>query len=303
MDTTNQEDSLYPAIFGEHQIRRVWHQERWFYAVVDVIKALQEYATSREASNYWNKLSQRLREEGATELLTICQQLKMLAADGKMRSTVCADNEGMLRLVQSIPSPKAEPFKRWLAEVGNDRLEELGNPELGFQEWRRRAVNSYMAQGYSHEWAVIRIDVITSRNDLTEEWFVRGIDQKDYAILTNRLHMGIFGLSVQEHMGLKHYPVTRKGRRVVYTGELREGMTATELVLTNFGQEAARAQHIDNDSHGFDEITRDIDVAGIMASAAREALEQHTGQRIPSAINAIPQSNTLWGDQLPDITS
>jgi prophage antirepressor-like protein len=285
-------DSLYPAIFGEHQIRRVWHEDRWFYAVVDVIAALTDSTNPRQ---YWRDTKKRMDKEGDTQTQEKILPFKMMASDNKMRDTECADTETMLRIIQSIPSPKAEPFKRWLAEVGNDRIEELNNPELGYQEWRRRAIASYVAQGYSEEWAALRVETIVSRNDLTEEWAVRGIDEKDYAALTDRLHMGSFGLSIQEHMGLKEYPVTRKGRRVVHKGNLREGMTASELVVTQIGQLMARAQHIDNDSHGIVEITRDIDVAGQVANAARQELIARTGQQIPSPTNAIPTTNTLWG--------
>jgi DNA-damage-inducible protein D len=292
-----QNDGLYPTVFGEYQIRRVWQDERWFYAIIDIVGALTDSAQPRV---YWSQLKGRLKAEGLDiETFPNWKQLKLPAADGKMRTTDCGDQEAVLRVIQSIPSPQAEPFKRWLAGVGNDRLEELGDPELGYQEWRRRAINSYMAQGYTREWAEVRVDTITTRNDLTEEWSVRGIDEKEFAILTDRLHMGIFGLSVQQHMGLKDYPVTRKGRRVVYTGDLRAGMTASELVLTQIGQMLARAQHIDNDSHGLAQITRDIDVAGKAAQAARAALIAQTGQPIPSPVNAIPGSDGgLWG-QLP----
>lgn len=291
MSKGSQDDSLYPAIFGEYQIRRIWHEDHWFYAIVDVIEALTE---SPQPRVYWSQLKGRLKQEGADiETFPGWKQLKLPSTDSKMRTTDCSDAETTLRIIQSVPSPKAEPFKRWLAEVGNDRLEELSDPEFGYQEWRRRAINSYMAQGYSRDWSEARVDAIVTRNDLTQEWEVRGIDRKEFIILSDRLHMGVFGLSIEDHKGMKGYPVTRKGRRLIHTGNLRDGMTASELVLTQIGEMMARAQHIDNDSHGIVEIARDISVAASATMAARASLILQTGQPIPSSVNAIPKSNEL----------
>jgi DNA-damage-inducible protein D len=277
-----------PALFEQHEIRRIWHDGRWFFSVSDAIAAL---TGSKNPSVYWSKLKERMTGEGAREVLTNCQRLKLTGRDGKMYATDCADTMSMLRIVQSVPSPKAEPFKQWLAQVGTERIEEASDPELGYQEWRRRAIASYMARGYSREWAERRVDTITTRDQLTAEWSVRDIDQQDFAVLTDRLHMGAFGLTTQAHKALKGFPVTRDGR---YTGELRDGMTITELAFTNLSQALAVEQHQRNDSHGITAITQDIDTAGRATTAAREAVEQITGQPVVSPTNTIPGSTGLW---------
>jgi hypothetical protein len=249
--------------------------------------------------NYWYTLKKRLNDEGANETITNCKELKLPARDGKMRLTDCADTETMLRIIQSVPSPKAEPFKRWLAQVGSERLEEIEDPEKAFQEWRQRAIASYQARGYSEEWAITRVDSIVVRKELTGEWSVRGIKESEYAILTDRLHMGAFGLSIDEHMALKEFPVTHRGARVVRQGNLRDGMTVWELVVTTFAEGAARALHVQNDSHGFAAIAADVDVAGDLARKNRELIEVQIGRPVVSTINTIPGAVGLW-DLLPD---
>jgi DNA-damage-inducible protein D len=281
------------AIFERRGIRRIWHDERWYFAVVDVIEALTD---AKSTSQYWRDTKKRLAAEGDTQTQEKILPFKMRAKDGKMRDTECADTEMLLRIVQAIPSPKAEPFRRWLAQVGTERIAEADDPESAYEEWRRRAVASYVAKGYPQDWAEQRVKVITSRNDLTREWTVRGITQDEIPILTDRLHMGSFGLSIEDHKELKGYP-TKDGKHI---GNLSDGLVMTELAITNLGAVISVQQHQRNDSHGPVEIARDVDIAAKATAAAREAIEQVTGQPVVSPINAIPASNDLWS-QLPAV--
>jgi DNA-damage-inducible protein D len=259
--------------------------------VVDVVEVLTESPNPR---TYWAVLKKRLTGEGAGQTLTNCKQFKMRAKDGKMRDTDCADTEAMLRIVESIPSPKAEPFKQWLAKTGAERIEEANDPEQAFEEWRRRAIAAYMAKGYSEDWAKQRVHLITTRNKLTREWQIRGITSDEIPILTDRLHMGAFGISIDDHRLLKGYP-TKDGKPI---GSLQDGMTITEIAMENLGEALSVQQHQRNDSHGPQEIAADIDIAAAATAAAREAIEQVTGEPVVSPINAMPASNALWA-QLP----
>ncbi len=200
----------------------------------------------------------------------------------------------MLRIVQSVPSPKAEPFKQWLAQVGNERIEETGDPEQGLVAARERAIRAYMTQGYSRQWAEQRVYGIEIRLRVTHEWQERG-GEAFYALLTEMLHRGAFDISTQEHMALKDFTEGNDGRR---TGELRDGMTIRELGVIAFAEAMAAAEHEEHDSHGIHALKRDVQVAGATAHEARLAVERITGQPVVSAINAMPQANTLWG-QLP----
>jgi hypothetical protein len=170
----------------------------------------------------------------------------------------------------------------------------LDDPERSYQDWRARAIRSYVARGYSEEWARMRVDGITIRNLLTAEWTVRDISSKEMAILTDELHMGEFGVSTEEHKALKGFPIVRKGKRVVHEGELRDAMTVLETAVTQVGEIMSRALHIARDSHGMKQIRRDVGHAGQYADARRQELIAATGQEIPSTINAIPTSNDLW---------
>jgi hypothetical protein len=188
-------------LFNNKEIRAEWDGEKedWLFSVVDVVNVLTEQPTQRGASNYWAKLKQRLIAEGS-ELLTRCQQLKMIASDGKMRETDVLDTKGILRLIQSIPSPKAEPFKVWLAEVGNDRLNEIADPEKAIL----RGADYYRAKGYTEGWINQRLRTIEMRKELTDEWKERGIEnEKGYAILTNEMTRSWSGMTVAEYKQLK----------------------------------------------------------------------------------------------------
>ena len=188
--------------YFDNEIRKAWHkqEEEWYFSIVDVCAVLTEQDNPRSASTYWAVLKKRLKEEGAAELLTNCKQLKMLATDGKMRKTDCANLEQILRIVQSIPSKKAEPFKQWLAMVGKERLDEIADPEKAME----RAVATYKAKGYSDKWISQRLRSIEIRKELTDEWQNAGVNNpKEFAALTNILTMAWSGKSVQAYKELK----------------------------------------------------------------------------------------------------
>ncbi len=289
---TNQDNLTSLAIFDEHNIRQIWHEDRWFFSVIDVIRAL---TLSKSPQYYWSKLKERLQKEGGNEPLTKCHKLKLPANDGKMRETDCADAETMFRLIQSVPSPHAERFKQWLAQVGAERLEEIADPEQALEEWKERAVRSYMAHGYSEAWAKARVDSILARKRVTGEWAVRGIQPGEYPILTDRMHMGTFGLSIQEHMELKGYPVIQRSGKMTHKGDLREGMTILESAVITFAENVSAGLHVERDSHGFPEIARDVDDASTLAKKNRIELERLTGQPVVSATNMlIEKDGGLW---------
>lgn len=206
-------------LFEDKQILTAWDAEReeWYFSIVDVISVLTDQKTPRGASNYWAKLKQRLKDEGANELLTNCQQLKMTAADGKKRLTDVADTEQILRIIQSVPSPKAEPFKAWLAMVGRERIEETIDPEQAID----RALETYLKKGYSEEWVHQRLLAIRIRNELTDEWKKRGVEKgKEYAILTDEITRAWAGITTRQYKQLK-------GLR---KENLRDNMSDLELV-------------------------------------------------------------------------
>lgn len=189
-------------LFENKEIRTSWdeEQEEWYFSVVDVVGVLTDQGTQRGASNYWAKLKQRLKTEGADQLLTNCQQLKMTAADGKKRLTDVATTEQLLRIIQSIPSPKAEPFKLWLAEVGRERIEETIDPELTID----RALETYLKKGYSREWINQRLQAIQVRKELTDEWQDRGVQKGvEYAILTDEITRAWSGMTTRQYKKLK----------------------------------------------------------------------------------------------------
>lgn len=187
------------ALFKGNRIRKIIHENEWWFSVVDVVQTLTDQSDDYAARKYWNKLSQRLRAEGS-EVVTKCHRLKLLAADGKKYETDCADTEGIFRIVQSIPSPKAEPFKRWLAKVGYERIQEIDNPELATKRTRML----YKLKGYGDDWIEKRIQGIAIREELTDEWQTRGAAQEtDYEILTAEISKATFGVTPNEYKKLK----------------------------------------------------------------------------------------------------
>ncbi len=194
------------TVFQETNIRRTWHNEEWWFSVVDVCAVLTE---SLDAGAYWRKLKQRLNQE-ASQPVTFCHGLKLKAADGKQRETDCANTEGLFRIIQSIPSPKAEPFKRWLAQVGYERVKEIENPELA----SARARELYQAKGYPQAWIEKRLRSISVRGELTDEWKARGVAEgKEYSILTAEIARATFGITPGEHSQLKGLEAVALGRR------------------------------------------------------------------------------------------
>jgi DNA-damage-inducible protein D len=255
---------------AEAQIRRVLHEGRWFFSVIDVIGLLTEAPKPRM---YWADMKRRVETEGFTEVLAKCRQLKMMAADGKQRLTDAADTETMLRLIQSIPSPKAEPFKAWMARVGRERLEELENPALAVDRLRQL----YKRRGYTDEWIDKRLQGIIVRDGLTQEWRERGADEsREFAILTDILHRGTFDLPIEAHKAVK----SLKKR-----DNLRDSMTSLELALTTLSEVAATTIHQARDSQGFTELQHNAHEAGEVGGAARKDIEARAGQPAVSAEN------------------
>ena len=255
-------------------IRRAWDEgaEEWYFSIVDVVGVLTDQPDYTKARKYWNKLKQRLNEEGS-ELVTNCHQLKMRAADGKMRLTDVANTEQLFRLIQSIPSPKAEPFKLWLAEVGRERVEETIDPERAME----RAVETYAKKGYSEEWIRQRLLSIGIRNELTEEWKKRGVKQgQEYAILTDEVTRAWAGMSTKQY---KRFKGLKKEN-------LRDNMTTTELVLNMLAETSTKDISKAEKPETFEQNRSVAQRGGGIAGSARKALEKETGQRVITSDNA-----------------
>ena len=263
------------VLFQEKQIRRIWHNEEWHFSVVDVIEVLTD---SKDPSNYWTMLKKR-----ESQLSTICGKFKFIAPDGKMRPTDCANTEGVLRIVMSVPSPKAEPLKLWLAQVGTERIQETENPELGFE----RMTEIYRAKGYTDEWIKERYQSIETRKRLTDEWKNRGVKQGiEYSILTATIAKGTFGLNPSDHKKLKGLEKS--------TQELRDHMTPLELIFNSLGEETTRILSIKRDAQGFEENHDAALDGGTMAGNARGNYEKQLGEKVVSKENYL---KTLEGGQ------
>ncbi len=272
-ETTGQDSNFSLEEFDEQAsgaIRRVLHEGQWWYSVIDVVALLTGTGRPRK---YWSDLKAKLASEGYVEVSEKIGQLKMEAPDGKQRLTDAADEETLLRIIQSIPSPKAEPFKQWLAKVGRERLQEMENPELAADRMRQQ----YRALGYSDEWINARLQGIMVRDELTQEWRERGAKEgKQFAALTDILHTGTFDLSTAEHKAIKHI-----GQRQ----NLRDSMTTLELALTILSEATATELHQAHDSHGMKALKRDADEAGDVGGAARRDIEARTGRPVVSSEN------------------
>lgn len=261
-------------LFENRRIRSHWdsEQEKWYFSIVDVIAVLTDQTDYQAARNYWKVLKNRLKKEG-NETVTNCNQLKMPAIDGKMRLTDVADTEQLLRLIQSVPSPKAEPFKQWLAKVGSERLDQIQDPELGIQQ----ALQDYRRLGYSDDWINQRLKSIEIRKELTDEWQRTGIKgNKDFAILTNILTKTWSGKTVKEykeHKGLKKQ-------------NLRDNMTSTELILNMLAEASTKDISQANDPKTFNQSKTIAAQGGNVAKVAREELEKQTGKSVISSDNA-----------------
>ena len=269
-------------LFEEQRIRTAWDEEKeeWYFSVVDVVGVLTEQSNVRGASNYWAKLKQRLKEESANELLTNCQQLKMRAEDGKNRFTDVANTEQLLRIIQSIPSPKAEPFKQWLAQVGRERMEETIDPELTID----RALETYLRKGYSREWINQRLQSIQVRKELTDEWQDRGVKPgKEFAILTDEITRAWSGMTTREY---KNYKGLKKEN-------LRDDMSTTEIVLNMLAETATKEISKQVRPEGFDDNKKVAKRGGDIAGNARRELEAEIGASVITSKNAIELNQVM----------
>ncbi len=260
-------------LFQEKQVRRVWHNEQWFFSIIDVVGILSE---STDPQRYWSVLKSRLKKQEGLDVTTICSKLKMAGLDGKNYPTDCANTEGVLRLIMSVPSPNAEPFKLWMAKVGQERIEEIENPELGME--RIRVL--YKAKGYTDEWIERRMQSIETRKQLTEEWKNRGVKEgQEYAILTAEIAKATFGLTPSEHGKLKG----------LEKQNLRDHMTPLELIFTALGEEVTRSIAVAEDAKGFLENQEAAVQGGKLAGDARERVERDQRVKVVSSQNYLNQ--------------
>ena len=268
------------AIFQKKEIRRVEHNGEWWFSVVDVCGVLTD---SADAGAYWRKLKQRLKEEGS-EVVTFCHGLKLEAPDGKMRETDCANTEGIFRIIQSIPSPKAEPFKRWLAKVGYERIQEIENPELATKRTRML----YKLKGYPEDWIEKRMRGIAIREELTDEWQKRGAQEKrDYEILTAEISKATFGVTPGEYKKLKG----------LKRENLRDHMGDFELIFTMLGERSTTEIHRTEDSKGVQKLKNDAEAGGQIAGNARKELEKRLGRSVVSEDNFLDKNKEIEGNE------
>ena len=263
------------AIFKGKKIRRILYSGEWWFSIIDIIAALTE---STNARDYWYKMKVRVNSEDGLELSTICRQLKLEASDGKKYETDCANTETLFRIIQSIPSPKAESFKRWLAKVGYQRIQEIEDPELA----TKRTRELYKAKGYSDDWIEKRMRGIAIREELTEEWQDRGAaGSKDYEILTAEISKATFGVTPGEYKNLKG----------IKKENLRDHMDTLELIFTMLGEKATTEIHIAEDSKGMPKLKLDSKAGGNIAGGARKKLEKRIGKSVISKNNylSIPE--------------
>lgn len=262
------------VVFEGTKIRRTWYDEQWYFSVVDVVGVLTDSSIPRR---YWSDLKIKLEEEGF-ELYDKIVQLKLPSADGKKYETDCTNTESMFRIIQSIPSPKAEPFKRWLAKVGYERVQEIENPELA----QDRAKEYYELKGYPEDWIEKRLRGIAIRQELTDEWGERRVKEKrDYAILTNEISKATFGKSIKEHRKIKSLDPMNKNQN------LRDHMTDLELIFTMLGEKSTTEITKSRDSKGFDECLDSSKEGGNIAGNARKELEKKTGRKVVSSENYL----------------
>lgn len=273
----NNQSDLMP--FEDKKIRKIWHNDELYFSVVDIIGVLTD---SKDPRNYWKVLKNRDKE-----LVTICNQLKLPSSDGKNYKTDCANTDGVLRIVMSVPSPKAEPLKLWLAQVGKERIQETENPEL----LTERQAELYRAKGYSEEWIMRRVQTIDTRNQLTEEWKNRGVKEgQEYSILTATIAKGTFGLTPSEHAQLKNL-----GKE-----NLRDHMTGFELILTALSEEATRFIAVRDDAMGFNENHEAALLGGHIGGTARQNLERQLGESVVSKENYLNHLKENKTNELPE---
>lgn len=260
-------------MFEGSQIRSVWDNEReeWYFSIVDVVGSLTE---SNNPRDYWYRVKKRMSEEEKSELSTICRQLKLKAPDGKMRLTDVADMQGIFRIIQSVPSPKAEPFKMWLAEVGKERIDEIIDPELTID----RALEGYARKGYSREWINQRLQAIQVRKELTDTWQEHGVKAgNEYAILTNEISKAWSGMTTREYKDFKG----------LKKENLRDNMSTTELILNMLAETATKDIAEATNPQGLEENKQVAQDGGSIAGDARKSIEDRTGKPVITSKNAI----------------
>lgn len=270
------------ALFKGKKIRKTIYQNEWWFSVVDICEVLTD---STDAGAYWRKLKQRLKEE-KSEVVTFCHGLKLAAADGKKYETDCANTEGIFRIIQSIPSPKAEPFKRWLAKVGYERVQEIENPELATKRTRML----YKLKGYSDDWIEKRMRGIAIREELTDEWQKRGAkEQKDYEILTAEISKATFGMTPGEYKKFKS----------LKRENLRDHMNDLEIIFTMLGERSTTEIHRNEDSKGMKKLKEDAEIGGKIAGNAKKELEKKLGRPISTRQNYLknPENKKLLDSQ------
>jgi DNA-damage-inducible protein D len=259
------------VVFGARRIRRAWHENQWYFSVVDIVGALTDSPNPR---NYWSMMKQREKRASGVELSTLCVQLKLTSADGKTYRTDCVNTESAFRIIQSIPSPKAEPFKRWLAQVGYDRVQEIENPELAQQ----RMKELYKEKGYPEDWIEKRMRSIAVRDERTDEWQKRGVkENKEFAILTAEISKATFGLTPSEYKNLKG----------LKRENLRDHMTDLELIFTMLGEAATTEIARNRDAQGFGQNQVAARDGGTVAGGARRQLEAKSGRRVVTRQNYL----------------
>ena len=271
------------VLFQEKNIRRIEHNGEWWFSVVDVIAVLTD---SSQPQRYWADMKKRSSKE-SNQSFAFCEQLKMKAADGKNYKTESANREGLLRIVMSIPSPKAESFRLWLAQIGNQHIEEIENPELGIERIRE----IYLAKGYTEEWVNTRLKTMDIRKQLTDEWQQRGVKEgQEYAILTSEIAKATFGLTPNEHAKYKG----------LEKQNLRDHMTNLELIFTMLGEEMTRSIAIDDDAKGFQENHEAAVRGGTIAGNARKNVEKERGKPVVSPQNYLELKGDAPQEKLPE---
>ena len=245
------------VLFENNKIRRQMYNGEWYYSIIDIIEILTNSSRPRK---YWDDLKKKLETEGFSELSENIGQLKMVAKDGKLRQTDCANRETIFRLIQSIPSPNAEPFKLWFARLAEERIQEVIDPSLAIE----RARQTYLKKGYDEEWTNARIKGIGARNNLTNEWKNRGANTKDYAILTDEISKGTFNITTQQHKDIKGLDKQN----------LRDNMSAMELALMTLAEVTTTELHKSHNAKGFNELESDAKTGGSIAGQTRENIEK-----------------------------
>ena len=275
-------------IFESKKIRRVWHEDEWFYSVVDIVSVLTDSTKPRD---YWYRVKKRVSDEEKMELSTICRQLKLDSSDGKKYKTDCANTEGVFRIVQSIPSPKAEPFKKWLAKVGYERVQEIENPELA----QERMKKIYEQKGYPKDWIDKRIRGIAIRQNLTDEWKERGIhEHRDFAILTAEISRATFGMTPSEYKNHKNLPEESKAN-------LRDHMDDLELIFTMLGERVTTEISKKEEPDTFSKNKNVAKRGGSVAGNARKETEKELGRTVVSKENYVEKEEKTLLSEIGDL--